>query len=133
MKVYFPGNKQVFMDVNDFTIQTDQGIKGGGEASFPEPFTLFLASLGTCAGIYIKQFCDQRKIDTSEITIDQSIEYNTEKRMIGKIQLMVNVPVSFPEKYEEAVIRSANMCAVKKHIHPDIEVVTLINRLSNDS
>ena len=117
------------MDINDFTVQTDQGLKGGGEGKFPEPFTLFLASLGTCAGVYIKQFCDQRGIDASEITIDQSLEYNNEKRMIGKIQLTVNVPESFPEKYEEAVIRSANMCAVKKHIHPDVEIVTLINRM----
>jgi len=128
MKVYYPGNKQVFMDINGFTIKTDQGVKGGGEGSFPEPFTLFLASLGTCAGVYIKQFCDQRGIDASEITIDQSLEYNNEKRMIGKIQLMVNIPASFPEKYEEAVIRSANMCAVKKHIHPDVELVTVIRR-----
>ena len=117
------------MDTTEFTIQTDQEKRSGGDGKFPEPFTLFLASIGTCAGIYIKQFCDQRKIDASEITIDQSLEYNNEKRMIGKIQLIVNVPESFPEKYESAVIRAANMCPVKKHMHPDVELVTLINRI----
>ncbi len=126
MKVYYPGGKQVFMDVNGFTIKTDQGPRGGGEGAFPEPFTLFLAALGTCAGIYIKQFCDQRGIDASEITIEQSIDYDTTKRMIGKIQLIVHVPADFPKKYESAVIRSANQCAVKKHIHPDVELKTVI-------
>lgn len=116
------------MDVSEFTIKTDQGPKGGGEGLYPEPFTLFLASLGTCAGIYIKQFCDQRGIDASEITIDQEIGYDSMKKMIGKIQLNVNVPSDFPEKYESAVIRSANQCAVKKHIHPDIELVTVVRR-----
>lgn len=130
MKVYFPGNKQVFMDVGEFTIQTDQGLQGGGEGRFPEPFTLFLASLGTCAGIYIKQFCDQRGIDASEITIDQSMEYNREKRMMGTITLTVHVPDAFPEKYDSAVIRAANQCAVKKHLHPDIELATLVVRSS---
>jgi putative redox protein len=129
MKVYYPGKKKVFIDVNGFTVKTDQGIKGGGDGEYPEPFTLFLASLGTCAGIYIKQFCDQREIDASEITIDQSLQYDNNKRMIGQIQLTVNVPKLFPEKYESALIRSAEMCAVKKHIHPDIELLTLINRL----
>lgn len=128
MKVFYPGNKQVFMDVGDFTIQTDQGLKDGGEGKFPEPFTLFLASLGTCAGIYIKQFCDQRGIDASEVFIDQSLEYNREKRMIGTITLKVHVPDSFPEKYESAVIRAANQCAVKKHLHPEIELETLVVR-----
>lgn len=128
MKVYFPGNKQVFMEVNGFTVQTDQEPKSGGEGKYPEPFTLFLASLGTCAGIYIKQFCDQRDMDASAITIEQSLEYDREKRMIGRITLTVKVPHDFPDKYDSALIRSANQCAVKRHIHPDVALETVIVR-----
>ncbi|MDZ7743699.1 MAG: hypothetical protein U5Q03_18680 [Bacteroidota bacterium] len=71
MEIYFGGPRKVFADVNGFTIKTDQHPRGGGEGEFPEPFTLFLASLGTCAGIFVKGFCDQRGIDTSNIKLRQ--------------------------------------------------------------
>ena len=44
-------NKRVDAHVGDFLIKTDQSVKMGGDGSAPEPFTLFLASIGTCAGI----------------------------------------------------------------------------------
>ncbi len=59
MEVHFEGKKQVIAEVNGFTIKTDQHPRGGGEGTAPEPFTLFLASLATCAGIFVKGFCDQ--------------------------------------------------------------------------
>jgi len=51
MKIYFPHGKKVFADYGGFTIETDQAVKAGGDGSAPAPFNLFLASLGTCAGI----------------------------------------------------------------------------------
>jgi ribosomal protein S12 methylthiotransferase accessory factor len=36
--------------------------------------------------------------------------------MIENIELDIQVPPDFPEKYKEAVIRSASQCAVKKHL-----------------
>ena len=43
------------------------------------------------------------------------------KRGIGGISLEIQVPPDFPEQYKEAVIRSAELCAVKKHLHHSIE------------
>ena len=53
MKIYSGGGKQVLADYEGFTIRTDQPVKDGGEGSAPEPFSLFLASLGTCAGQFV--------------------------------------------------------------------------------
>lgn len=122
MDIYFNGGKQVFADINGFTVKTDQSPMGGGEGQHPEPFTLFLASLGTCAGIYVKSFCDQRGISTENIKLTQDLEYNREKRMIGKFMINIHVPADFPEKYEGAVIQSASLCAVKKHLSDEIEM-----------
>ena len=46
--------------------------------------------------------------------------------MIGKISLDIQLPPDFPEKYKEAVIRSAEQCAVKKHMEnpPTFAVTT---------
>jgi len=46
----------------------------------------------------------------------QRMEMDPLTHMIGKISLEIQVPPDFPEKYKEAVIRSAEQCAVKKHL-----------------
>lgn len=126
MRVYFPGGKKVFADFNKFTHKTDQPIFAGGEGTAPSPFELFLASLGTCAGIYILGFCQQRNIDTKGIEIIQTTETNPQTRMVEKVNLEVKLPVDFPEKYRTAVVQAASLCAVKKHLEnpPDFNVYT---------
>ncbi len=120
MDIYFGGNKKVFADVNGYTVKTDQGVRSGGDGEYPEPFTMFLASLGTCAGIYVKVFCDQRSIPTDEIRLTQEVRFDPIKRMIGIIDLDIHVPQDFPEKYEQAMIQTASLCAVKRHMKDDI-------------
>ena len=51
MRIRFPGNKKVNADFDGFSLATDQPIEAGGDGSAPAPFDLFLASIGTCAGI----------------------------------------------------------------------------------
>lgn len=126
MKVTFPGGKKVYADFNGFTHETDQALIGGGEGSAPEPFSLFLASIGTCAGIYVLGFCQQRGIDTEGMEIVQKMNFNPFTGMIDKIRLDIILPDGFPEKYKKAVINSANLCAVKKHFEnpPQFEITT---------
>jgi ribosomal protein S12 methylthiotransferase accessory factor len=129
IQVYFDGPKQVNALIDDHTLFTDQPVSAGGGNSAPTPFDTFLGSLATCAGIYVKGFCDQRGIDSSSITLDLDYQYDPIKKMIGKIIIRINVPAGFPEQYDEAVIRSAALCAVKRHLHPDIENdITVVRR-----
>ena len=115
-KVVFPGGKRVDAEIDGFTTPTHQGIRGGGEGSAPEPFTLFLASMGTCAGIYVLAFCQKRGIDTEGISLSVSPIVDPEKRLIGTIKINIIVPDDFPIKYHSPLIRSAEQCAVAKHI-----------------
>jgi len=128
MEVVFPGGKKVDAKYNGFTIKTDQPRMGGGDGSAPAPFDLFLASIGTCAGIYVLGFCQQRGISTEGIKIVQSMEIDPFKRQIGKINLEIQVPETFPAQYKDAVIRSAELCAVKKHMQdpPEFNVYTKV-------
>ena len=48
--------------------------------------------------------------------------------MIGKVSININVPDSFPDKYDDAVIRTASQCAVKKHLSPEIELEVKVHR-----
>uniref|UniRef100_Q3AS73 OsmC-like protein n=1 Tax=Chlorobium chlorochromatii (strain CaD3) TaxID=340177 RepID=Q3AS73_CHLCH len=126
--VSFGGGKKVNADFRGFTIHTDQSPLAGGEGSAPEPFTLFLASIGTCAGVYVLSFCQNRDIPTDNIRIVQSHHPKESGRGIGKIEITIELPADFPEKYKEALVSAANLCAVKKHIlePPEFEVKTVV-------
>jgi ribosomal protein S12 methylthiotransferase accessory factor len=116
MKIVFPGNKKVDAHYNGFRISTDQPTFGGGDGTAPAPFDLFLASLGTCAGIYVLGFCQQRGLPTEGIELTQRLEFDPVRRMVSDVHLEISVPPTFPEKYHDALIKSASLCAVKKHM-----------------
>ena len=126
MEITLDGGKIITAHHKGHDIKTDQPVSGGGTNSAPAPFDLFLASIGTCAGIYVKSFCDQRGIPTDNIKIIQSVDYNMEKRLPSKIKLDIQLPADFPEKYRNAVISAADLCAVKRAIAdpPVFEVIT---------
>jgi ribosomal protein S12 methylthiotransferase accessory factor len=122
----FPGGARVDAHFGQFTVKTDQSPAGGGEGSAPTPFALFLSSLGACAGIYALGFCRQRGLPTEGMRIVQRSHHDAETGMVSKIDIEIQVPPTFPEKYLPALIRSAELCAVKKHIEhpPKFEVTT---------
>jgi putative redox protein len=128
MEVTFDGGKVITAHLNGHIIRTDQPVKSGGGNTAPAPFELFLASIGTCAGIYVKSFCDQRDIYSENIKIIQSVEFDKETKLPANIKLDIQLPTDFPEKYKAAVINVAELCMVKKTINnpPKFEVVTSI-------
>jgi putative redox protein len=119
----FPGKARVDAHVGPYTIMTDQPPQGGGDGSAPSPFTMFLSTIGTCAGIYVVGFCRQRNLPTENIRIIQRITSDPASGMVSRVDLDIQLPPDFPEKYKEAVIRSANQCAVKKHFERPPEIV----------
>ncbi len=126
MIIDFPGGARVDAHYGPYTIQTDQPPQGGGEGSAPTPFAVFLASLGTCAGIYVLGFCQQRGLSTEGIRIVQRMHANPLSGMIEQIDLEIQTPPAFPEKYRASLVRSAELCAVKKHLEspPQFNVYT---------
>jgi ribosomal protein S12 methylthiotransferase accessory factor len=125
MVIDFPGGLRVDANFGPYTVATDQPMPYGS-GSAPTPFATFLGSIGTCAGIYVLSFCQQRGIPTDGVRIVQSLEADPRTGMISKVLLDIQVPPEFPEKYKNAVIRAADQCAVKKHFEtpPSFEVFT---------
>lgn len=119
MVIDFPGGAKVDAHFGSFTVKTDQPPNGGGDNSAPTPFATFLASLGTCAGIYVLGFCRQRGLPTNGLRIIQRMHSDPFSGMVGQVDLEIQVPPDFPPKYLPSLVRSAEMCAVKKHFeHP---------------
>ena len=124
MIIDFPGGSRVDAHFGSFTVATDHPPA----ATAPSPFEIFLSSIGTCAGIYVLGFCKQRNLPTQGIRIVERIDHSPVTGMVEAIGLEIQVPPEFPEKYRDSLIRSADLCAVKKHLEkpPRFEITTRV-------
>ncbi len=130
IRITLDGRKKVSAHLPDGqTVETDQPTDAGGEGNAPSPYLIFLAAIGTCAGVYVEEFCSHRGIPTEALSLTQKAEFTTDgdgRRSLSKISLVIHLPAGFPEKYRNAVVKAAELCAVKKAIMnpPEFEIRT---------
>lgn len=126
--VDFPGGDRVDAHFGPYTLMTDQPNGNGKPGVAPTPFSTFLASIATCAGIYVLGFCKQRNLPTEGMRIIQRSHRNPVTGMVEDVDLVIQTPPEFPEKYLPSLVRSAELCAVKKHLEkpPVFNVVTQV-------
>ncbi len=129
MIVTLPGGKRVDAQIGKHLVRTDQPAEAGGEDSAPPPFGLFLAAIGTCAGIYVAGFCQKRGLPTEGIRLRQRNHFDRETGVLTRVEIDVEVPPTFPAKYHDALVRVADQCAVKKAIQaqPAFEVRAVVS------
>jgi len=123
LEVTFPGGVRVDVGYRGHVVSTDQPAPLGENTAL-SPFDLFLASIATCAGFYALRFCQERNISTEGLSLSMWMERDPEKKRLRKIGISLTVPQGFPEKYESAIVRAMDQCAVKKAIAdpPEFEV-----------
>jgi len=121
------GNKKVNASFGEFTVLTDQSKEYGGDQTAPEPFALFLASLGACAGVYVLGFCRKRDLPTEGIRLRQTAHWTEDKKRLERVDIEILVPPEFPARYHKALARVADQCAVKKAVlnPPEFSVRTV--------
>jgi putative redox protein len=126
MIVDFPGGDRVDAHFGSYTVMTDQPNSKGEAGSAPTPFSYFLASIATCAGFYVLEFCRQRNLPIEGMKVIQRSHRNPATGMVENVDLEIQTPPGFPEKYLPSLVRSAELCAVKKHIEqsPAFKVYT---------
>ena len=113
--ISFPGGARVDADFGHLVVKTDQ------DGSAPSPFALFLASLGTCAGIYVLSFCQQRGLPTEDIRIRQSMESDPVTHMISQVKLDITQEIQgFPENGTYCFYGFSLVPPVSRKNHPAI-------------
>jgi len=123
--VTFPGGVRVDASYGAHVIRTDQPAPLG-EDTAASPFDLFLGSIATCMGFYALRFCQERHLGTEGMRVTLSIEREPENKRVRLVRVELDAPDGFPEKYESAIIRAMDHCAVKKVIHDPPEFETIV-------
>jgi len=113
MEIRFPGGQKVETRLKGQTIALGSDIEGESEL---EPLDLFFISLGLCAGKYLMEFCRPRNIPHKRARVLLRTHWCERTKMHTKVMIDITLPEEFPAKYREAVIRSVDLCSVKKHI-----------------
>ena len=129
IRVTFPGGKRVDAELvgRGLVIRSDQARETGEPGSAPEPYQLFLASIGTCAGAYVLSFCRQRELPTDGIELLQEQAYDESRKRLAKVTITINLPSGIPQKYHRALVRAVELCAVKKAIADPPEFEAKVN------
>jgi ribosomal protein S12 methylthiotransferase accessory factor len=123
IQIVLAGDRRVDARMGEYLVHTDQPKDKGGGGSAPSPFDLFLASLGTCAGIFVQGFCAQREIPFEQIRITEQVEFD-DAGVLARVDIKLELPPEFPEKYRAALLKVVEQCSVKKAIaaQPKFEV-----------
>lgn len=113
--ITLPGGRRVDARLPGHLVRTDQPREGGGEDAAPSPYQLFLASIGTCAGIFVQGFCQKRGLPFDRIRIVERPRHDDGGTLVG-VDLDIEVPEDFPARYRDALARVADQCSVKRAI-----------------
>ncbi len=91
------------------------------------PFLIFLATIGMCSAVYVRSFLAQRGIPFGEVAINQHMNYDQSTGMVKTINIVVDLPNGFPEKYNKAIKKVVDQCLVKRHLVEAPELAVLTN------
>jgi ribosomal protein S12 methylthiotransferase accessory factor len=75
----------------------------------------------------VKGYCDARSIATDGLGLVMHVEREPGKARVARLVLEITLPPGFPDTHREAVVRTADLCAVKKSIldPPTFEIRTV--------
>jgi len=111
--ITLPLGRRVEARIRGHVIHTDQPGEKGGSDSAPTPYELFLASIGTCAGLFVQSFCSARGIPTGGIAIRQTVHYGKDGE-IEEVELLIDLPSTFPEAFREPLLNAVDLSSVKR-------------------
>lgn len=125
ISVSFPGGVAVDVTFGIHTIHTDQPEPLGGDTAM-SPFDVFLSSIAACMGFYALRFCQQRDIPTAGLSLKLEPVRDADGKHVDTIKVSLQLPASFPEKYQDAIRRAVDQCSVKRHLQvPPVFELTL--------
>lgn len=107
MSFDFPGGTRMDAPPGPSTARTDQVSRRGGQGSASKPLATFLASIGTCAGIDVFDFCHQRGLPAKGSRLIKRLEVDPFTPLVGKAIRDLPLLPDFLDKYQAAVVRAA--------------------------
>lgn len=105
------GNHRLLIDVPADMGGTDRG---------PQPPQIFIASLGSCVGALVANYCHNNGLNTEGMAIDVSFDKVENPTRLVNIKVTVHMPCADFKAKEAVLMRVAEHCPVHESIiHSD--------------
>lgn len=110
-------------------IETDAPIDNRGKGERFSPTDLLCISLASCIVTTMAMKASDMDIDLTNTKMEITKHMITDPRRVGKIEITLNFlsSLNLDEKQRIILQRSGDNCPVKKSLHTDVEVVTVLN------
>ena len=102
--------------IGEHKITIDVPESMGGDDRGPVPPQLFVASLGSCIGAFVAQYCEQNGINDEGMQIDISFEKAADPTRLVNLRATVKLPKGDCGKRVKAIERVAEHCPVHSTI-----------------
>jgi len=124
---YYKNDMLFESKLGDYSLIIDVPPAMGGQGRGPTPPEIFIASLGSCVGALVAQFCNRGNIVTEGMTVDVTFNKVDNPTRLTDIKVRVNLPFGECENRAEALRRVAKHCPVHETIETldgiDFEIV----------
>jgi uncharacterized OsmC-like protein len=113
--------------IGNHTITIDVPTSMGGDDRGPMPPQLFVASLGSCIGAFVAQYCENNGIDDEGMAVEIEFEKAADPTRLVDLKATVKLPNGDCEKRVKAIERVAEHCPVHSTISTmkDLEIEIL--------
>ncbi len=110
-------------------IETDAPTDNRGKGERFSPTDLLCVSLASCIVTTMAMKASDMDIDLTDTTMEITKHMKSDPRRVGKIEITLNFlpTLNLDEKQRIILQRSGETCPVKKSLHTDVEIVTVLN------
>ncbi|MFQ6132815.1 MAG: OsmC family protein [Armatimonadota bacterium] len=123
MEVKHLGGLKFEVQARDQTFTVDLPADSGGTNQGPTPPELFCASLATCSGVYIADYCERVGLPYQGMKISVEWALLDKPKRISAVAIKVDMPENLPEPRRKAVYRAAEQCMVRNSIVNPVETI----------
>jgi putative redox protein len=113
--------------IGEHSIKIDVPASMGGKDRGPMPPQLFIASLGSCVGALVVDYCNKVGINAEDMSVDVTFEKAPDPTRLTDISVQVNLPHGDCTKRVPAIKRVAEHCPVHATISTikgiDVEIL----------
>lgn len=116
MTTFHKGNMLFESKMGNHSLVIDVPASMGGLDRGPTPPQVFVASLGSCIGAFVAEYCERNHIDTTGLTVDLNYEKAANPTRLINLKATVHLPNGVCGNRIQAIERVAQHCPVHESI-----------------
>jgi len=102
--------------VGDHKVLIDVPGDWGGQNRGPTPPEYFIASLGSCVGALVANYCNKAGLDTDGLTVDVTFDKVSDPVRLENLDVTIDLPNADISGREKAILRVAEHCPVHETV-----------------